>query len=250
MFCFYIFYFFFLFFRKNLIAQAEKKITIVLDAGHGGREVGAVGKISKEKDINLKVVLEVGKILEKNSSFKVIYTRKEDIFLEQHKRSRIARSKADIFISIHCNASVNKNANGSEIYIMDFGQFKEFSQVAKRENGVIKFEEKYKEMYPNFNKKSKDAFILFSLRNDATYQSSLKLGNIILDNISKVVSIKKKKINQDRLVIFFNIMCPSVLIELGYISNLEEEKKLNNSENIKKIASAIVDSILFFVKNK
>lgn len=233
--------------RNSAFAEQKKKITIVLDAGHGGRDSGAVGKSLKEKDIALKIVKELGEILEKNDKIEIIYTRTTDVFVEVAMRSRIARAKADLFISIHINSSTNPKTSGLEAYVMAVGQLSESSEAAIRENNVIKLEKKYKEVYKNISI-SNHSHILYALQNQANYEASLKLGNKIISKIAEKIIMKKRSIGQDRLVLFYRILVPSVLIEVGYISNKEDEQKLKSPKEIKKIASAIAEAIYEFNK--
>lgn len=234
-----------LFLHSQKSFAKKKIINVVLDAGHGGMDSGAVGKFSKEKNIALKVTLELGKVLQSEKNIKIIYTRDKDIFFEQHKRSKIAREKADLFISIHCNSAKSPKVNGVEAYIMAVGQLTESSEAAKRENQVIKLEKKYDEIYSNISKEN-CAHILYAIQCRSNYDASLKLGNSIITELSKTLKMKNRGVKQDRLILFYRILVPSVLIEIGYISNIEEEKKLNNIEKIKKIAEAIASAILNF----
>jgi N-acetylmuramoyl-L-alanine amidase len=154
------------FFNIVGFGQVKDKVAkVVIDAGHGGSQPGAVGKLSKEKDINLKVALRVGELITQNfSDVSIIYTRKKDETVELYKRAEIAnKNKADLFISIHCNAVDNKSAHGVETFVMGLGKSEANMEIAKKENADILLEKDYKTNYSDFDPSSPEAYVVFSL---------------------------------------------------------------------------------------
>lgn len=215
--------------------------TVVLDAGHGGHDAGAVGAFSKEKNINLKYVLEVGDLIKKNHpDVKVIYTRNKDVFVNLNERARIAnRAKADLFISIHTNASKNKDANGMETFTLGASRSKENMEVAMLENSVILLEDNYEKKYEGFDPNSTDSYIMFEFMKDQYMDRSITCADFIQQNMINAAKLNNRGVRQAGFLVLRATTMPSVLIELGFISNKEEEKFLNNSNNQTKICQAI-----------
>lgn len=218
---------------------------IVIDAGHGGKDPGALGSYSKEKDITLAVALQVGKYIEENlPGVEVIYTRKSDVFLELKERSNIAnRNRADLFISIHCNAAANKSVYGTETFVMGTKNFEANFDIVKRENSVITLEENYQENYEGFDPSSPESYMMFNLTHKAYISNSISLAAKIEDDFTSRVNRSSRGVKQAPFYVLWTTSMPSVLIELGFISNANEEKFLNNKTNQAYLASAIYRSI-------
>ena len=219
--------------------------TIVLDAGHGGHDAGAVGSFSKEKNINLRYTLLVGDMIKKNiPDAKVIYTRDKDVFVDLNERARIAnRNKADLFVSIHTNSSKNTSANGMETFTLGVSRSKENMEVAMLENSVIKLEEDYETKYEGFDPNSVDSYIMFEFMKDQYTDRSITCADFIQTKMTNTSKRNDRGVRQAGFLVLRATAMPSVLVELGFISNKDEEKYLNNNENQVKLATAIFNGI-------
>ncbi len=215
--------------------------TVVIDAGHGGKDSGTLGKSTKEKDVALKIALKVGKYIEQNlPGVKVIYTRKDDRYLELNERAAVAnRNKADLFICIHANANQNVNAFGTETYVMGLAKEQKNFEVAKRENDVILLDENYKEHYENFDPESPESYILFSLTQSAFQESSLSFANKVESQFKNRVGRTSRGVKQGPFWVLWSTAMPSVLIETGFLSNANEEKYLASEQGQDLLASGI-----------
>ena len=214
--------------------------TVVLDAGHGGKDPGTIGKSLKEKDVVLKIVLKLGEYIEKNlPEVKVIYTRKTDKFIELTERAAIAnRNKADLFISVHANAIANPKTYGTETWVMGLHKSEENLAVAKRENSVILYEENYQEHYEGFDN-SPESYIMFSLMQNAYLENSLKLADRIEKQFKDKANRHSRGVKQAGFVVLYKTATPSVLVEAGFLSNETEEKFLGTDSGQDLIASGI-----------
>jgi N-acetylmuramoyl-L-alanine amidase len=216
---------------------------IVIDAGHGGKDSGTVGSISKEKDVALKIALELGRIIKDNlPDVEIIYTRNKDNFVELEDRAMLAnKNDADLFISIHCNAvPANKSQiYGTETYIMGVHKDNANFEIAKRENSVILLEENYEERYEGFDPNSPESNILFSLYQNAYLENSLNLADKIEYQFSKRVGRNSRGVRQAGFWVLWRTSMPSVLIETGYLSNPKEERYLNDKLGQVYLASGI-----------
>ncbi|MEE0990880.1 MAG: N-acetylmuramoyl-L-alanine amidase [Paludibacteraceae bacterium] len=219
--------------------------TVVLDAGHGGHDAGAVGSFSKEKNINLRYTLLVGDMIKKNiPDAKVIYTRDKDVFVDLNERARIAnRNKADLFVSIHTNSSKNSKANGMETFTLGVSRSKENMEVAMLENSVIKLEEDYETKYEGFDPNSVDSYIMFEFMKDQYTDRSITCADFVQTKMINASKRNDRGVRQAGFLVLRATSMPSILIELGFISNKEEEKYLNNNENQVKLATAIFNGI-------
>ncbi|HPD64032.1 MAG TPA: N-acetylmuramoyl-L-alanine amidase [Bacteroidia bacterium] len=215
--------------------------TVVIDAGHGGTDPGCTYGGVYEKDINLKIALELGRMIqEKMKDVKVIYTRSTDVFVELHKRPEIAhRNNANVFISIHCNANENHAAKGTETYVMGVNKSAANLKVAMAENAVIKLEDNYLEKYDGFDPNSPEAYIIFSLYQDAFQDQSLLLASKIEEHFKKTASRLSKGVKQAGFLVLWKNSMPSVLIETGFLSNQEEREYLSSKEGQLQTATAI-----------
>ena len=219
--------------------------TVVLDAGHGGHDAGAVGSFSKEKNINLRFALLVGDMIKKNiPDAKVIYTRDKDVFVDLNERARIAnRNKADLFVSIHTNSSKNTKANGMETFTLGVSRSKEKMEVAMLENSVIKLEEDYETKYEGFDPNSVDSYIMFEFMKDQYTDRSITCADFIQTRMINTSKRNDRGVRQAGFLVLRATAMPSVLVELGFISNKDEEKYLNNNDNQVKLATAIFNGI-------
>lgn len=224
----------------NVFPREFKIRTVVIDAGHGGKDPGTVGKIFKEKDIVLKIALKVGEYIEKNvPDVKVVYTRKTDKFIELGERSAIAmRNKADLFISIHANAISNPATYGTETWVMGLHKSEENLAVAKRENSVILHEENYEERYEGFDN-SPESYIMLTLMQNAYLENSLKFADKIEKQFKTKAGRHSRGVKQAGFVVLYKTAAPSVLVEAGFLSNATEEKFLGTENGQDMIASGI-----------
>ena len=228
-----------------LMAQRGEKIsTVVIDAGHGGKDTGALGAISKEKDLNLTVALLVGDYIKKNlPDVKVVFTRERDVFVGLNERAQIAnRNNADVFISIHCNSTGKKGAAtaiGAETYVL--GEHKNAAnlEVAKNENSSILYEEDAREQYGDFDLNSPEAYIALSLFQQEYLNQSLQLAANVQEQFAKRVGRKDRGVQQAGFLVLWRTAMPSILIELGFISNAAEERFLVSEAGQNYMASAI-----------
>jgi len=233
---------FFLVFNYPGPIHAQNKITtVVIDAGHGGKDPGAMGKHSREKDITLKVALKTGSYIKKYlKDVKVIYTRNTDRFIELKKRTEIANdNKADIFISIHCNSSKSPAPYGAETYTMGLHKDKANLDVAMMENAAILLEDNAKAEYGGFDPNAPESYIELSLLKDKNRDQSLQLASLVQKQFKERVGRKDRGVNQAGFLVLWRATMPSILIELGFLSNPTEERFLNSEEGQVYMASAI-----------
>lgn len=228
----------------TLHAAGEKVSTIVIDPGHGGKDAGAVGKNCYEKDIALKVALKFGELINQNfPDVKVIYTRKDDRFVELRQRGRIAnQNHADLFVSIHCNSTDGKEARGVETWIMGNHKNDANLKVAQLENSAILQEQDHEENYDNFDPNSPDAYIIFSLYQNAFMDQSLGFAAKVQEQYGQRVPSPNRGIKQAGFLVLWACALPSVLTEIGFISNPTEEKFLNSAEGQLKIATSLFNA--------
>ncbi|WP_045456847.1 N-acetylmuramoyl-L-alanine amidase family protein [Sporocytophaga myxococcoides] len=214
--------------------------TVVIDAGHGGKDPGCLGKNSHEAEITLATALELGRIIKENlPDVKVIYTRTKNEFVELHDRAGIAnRNNADLFISIHCNSGP-KHVFGTETYTMGLHTTEDNLEVAKRENSVILKESNYKKNYQGFDPSSPQAHILFSVYQNAFIENSLRFAQKVEKQFSTRIGRTSRGVKQAGLVVLWKSAMPSVLIEIGFLTNPAEEKFLKNKTSQVYMASGI-----------
>jgi N-acetylmuramoyl-L-alanine amidase len=223
-------------FQKNF-----KLRTVVIDAGHGGKDPGTLGKITREKDVVLKIALKTGKYIESNlPDVKVLYTRKTDKYVDFQARADVAnKNKADLFISVHANSIVGANAYGTETFVMGLHKDNSNFEVAKRENSVILMDENYKEKYEGFDPSSPESYILFSLNQSAYQENSLKFAQKVEDQFKNRVGRSSRGVKQAGFLVLWMTTTPSVLIETGFLSNSKEEAFLASENGQELIASGI-----------
>jgi len=222
--------------------MAQQKVRkVVIDAGHGGKDPGAVGKYSKEKDIALSIALKTGDYIQKNlPDVEVIYTRKTDVFIELHKRAQIANDlEADLFISIHCNANNSSKPYGTETYVMGLHKSQANLEVAKLENAAILKEEDYDDMYDGFDPSRDEDYITLTLFQNAYLESSLMLASNVQDQFRERAKLKDRGVWQAGFWVLYKTAMPGILVETGYLSNANDEKYLRSEDGQTYIASAI-----------
>lgn len=225
--------------------------TLVIDAGHGGKDPGAISKIGKEKNINLAVALAFGKLVEQNcKDVKVVYTRKMDVFVELNERANIAnRAKADLFISIHTNSTAAKvGPRGTETYTLGMHRAAENLAVAKRENSVITLENDYKQKYEGFDPNSSESYIIFELIQDKNMESSVNLAALIQKQFRTTAGRVDKGVHQAGFLVLRATSMPSVLIELGYINNPSEASYLTSTAGVNALAKSIYNAFVAYKK--
>jgi len=229
----------------NAQDKTDKIDVIVIDAGHGGKDPGAIGEKSKEKNITLAIALKLGKLIKKNiPGVKVIYTRTTDKFIELHERSEIAnRNNADLFISIHVNASSKKSVTGTSVFVMGLNKADKQLDVVKRENSVILIEDNYAMKYDGFDPNSPESNIIFSLYQNAYLDKSIQIAELVREELKNRAKRNDRDVRQAGLVVLWNCSMPGILIETGFITNPEEEAFLNSENGQNIIASAIYQAI-------
>ena len=224
-----------------------KDFVVVIDAGHGGHDPGAIGKISKEKNINLNVALKVGNLIKRNcDDVKVIYTRSKDIFIPLDRRAEIANNaKADLFISIHTNALANnRTAKGASTWTLGLAKSDANLEVAKRENSVILYESDYKTRYAGFNPNSAESYIIFEFMQDKYMEQSVHLASLMQKQFRQTCKRADRGVHQAGFLVLKASAMPSILIELGFISTPEEERYLNSEEGAGSMAKGIYRAFL------
>ena len=223
---------------------AQQKFTVVLDAGHGGKDPGAIGKKIKEKDINLEIVLKLGNLIKKNHpDVKVVYTRSKDVFVELSERAKIAnRNKANLFISVHTNAAQSKTAKGTETYALGLAKTEENLEVAKRENSVILLEDDYSTKYEGFDPTSAESYIMFDFMQSMYLEQSINLASSVQEQFRTKAKRSDRGVRQGAFWVLRATSMPSILIEVGYISNAEEENYLALSSSRQKLAESIYEA--------
>ena len=234
---------------SNTTVAQSSKFKVVLDAGHGGKDYGAIYTGHIEKNITLAVVQKVGKILEKDKSIDVMYTRKTDVFVELIERTNIAnRADANIFVSIHCNANKNTTANGSETYVMGVTKNASNLEAAKLENQVVTLEADYKEKYEGYDPKSPETLIGMTLMQEEYLLNSIDLASKIQDNFTDQLKRRNRGVKQAQFLVLHKAYMPRVLVEMGFISNPEEGKLLDSDAGQDDVAQAIAAAIVNYKK--
>lgn len=239
---FFLVYLFIIFLMPPVSAQKDgKTFKVVIDAGHGGKDPGCLGTYSREKDVALDVALKTGKLISDNCpNVKVIYTRSTDVFVELYNRAKIANSHhADLFISFHCNANDNHSAHGVETYVMGLSKSAQNLAVARAENSAMLKEEGYKDNYAGFNPDSPESAVMFSLYSSAYLNNSILLADKVQKNLVATTHLLNRGVKQAPYWVLWSVSMPSILIEMGFLSNPTEENYLNDEQHKKEIAGAI-----------
>lgn len=231
------------------LTAGAKDFVVVIDAGHGGHDSGAVGKTAKEKNINLNVALKLGKLIEsKCNDVKVIFTRKTDVFVNLNRRAEIANeAKADLFISIHTNALANNHtARGASTWTLGLARSSANLDVAKRENAVILYEDDYQARYAGFDPNSSESYIIFEFMQDQFMSQSVHFASMIQQQFKNNSKRIDSGVHQAGFLVLRATSMPSVLVELGFISTPAEEKYLSSNEGSTSMANSIFNAFLAY----
>ncbi len=241
----------FIWFNPNAIL-AQESFKVVLDAGHGGTDPGNLGVKGHnylEKDIVLKIALKVGDLLKKNKDIEVIYTRKDDSFIELFERGKIAnKAEADLFISIHCDAFTQTSVNGAGTFVLGLHANKQNFELAKKENQVILLEDNYEQNYDGFDPNSPESVIGITLMQEEYLDQSLYLASLIQDKMVSKANRKDRKVKQAGFIVLHQTFMPSVLVETGFLTNKNEGAYLNSNKGQQEIANAIYQGIIAYKK--
>lgn len=228
-------------------SSEKKKFVLVIDAGHGGKDYGAVGKITNEKTINLNIALEFGRLVETNCpDVRVIYTRKTDKFVTLQRRADIANENhADLFVSVHTNAlPKGKIAYGTETYTLGIARAEANLEVAKRENSVITYEADYQTTYQGFDPNKPESYIIFELMQDIYMEQSVEMARCIQQQYTHYAGRKNKGVKQAGFLVLRATSMPSVLTEVGFISTPAEERYLNTKAGVAALARSLYNGFL------
>lgn len=232
-----------LLFSKGMIAQSEK-FKVVIDPGHGGKDPGKVHGNVYEKDVVLNIALLVGKELEQDPNYQIIYTRKNDEFIELYERGNIAnKAKADLFISIHCNSATNKKALGAETFVLGLHANDRNFDVAKTENAVIYLEDDYQDKYAGYDINSPESFIGISIMQEEYLERSIQMAKKVQDNFKNELNRKNRGVKQAGFIVLHQTYMPSILIETGFLTNTDDRSYLTSSKGQKEIAKSIVKAV-------
>jgi len=233
---------------KNKAPKRSDMFVVVLDAGHGGKDPGNLGNGYREKDIALNVVLKIGEELEKNPNIKVVYTRKTDVFVDLFDRGKIAnKANADLFVSVHCNAH-RSQAYGTETFVLGIHKNQTNFEVAKKENAVIFMESDHESKYAGFDPNSPESAISIILGQEEYLDQSILLASLIQDNFTNKLKRTNRKVKQAGLIVLHQTVMPSVLVELGFLTNNAEGAYLNSKKGQNEMALSVADAILKYKK--
>ena len=221
--------------------SGKKPFTVVIDAGHGGVDPGALGKKSQEKNINFKVSNRLGELIkEAYPEVKIIYTRTTDVKIPLARRADIAnKANANLFISIHSNASKNRSANGCQTFTLGAGSDAEAKAAAMYENEVILSEENFEETYKGFDPRSSESYIIFELMRSHDMEQSVKLAEMVQRGMVKSSALNDRGVSSAGFLVLHRTVMPSILVELGFISNSKDESVIASKEGQEKLARGI-----------
>ena len=238
---------FFLFTFKNEAQSLKNEFVVVVDAGHGGKDPGNRGNGYFEKNIALKIALNVGQTLSKNG-VNVVYTRKKDVFVDLFRRAQIANeANADLFISIHCDAH-NSNAYGAGTFVLGLHANERNFKIAQKENSVIYMEENYEQKYDGFDPNNPESVISLVLMQEEYLEQSIVAANYIQEFFVNDLNRKDRKVKQAGFLVLRNTYMPSVLIEAGFLTNKTEGKYLNSAKGQNEISSSVSKAILKYLR--
>jgi N-acetylmuramoyl-L-alanine amidase len=244
-----IFLFCCVFLGHGISVFAQKKYVVVLDAGHGGKDPGNLGSGYKEKTIALQVALLLGTALKQQKDIRVLFTRNTDVFVDLWKRGAIAnQAKADLFVSIHCDSHTS-NAFGAGTFVLGLRGNKKNLEIAKRENAVILLEENYRDKYEGFDPNSAESVIGLSLLQEENLDKSLNIASLIQSNFAFKLKRNNRKVKQDNFQVLRETIMPSVLVELGFLTNQKEGSFLNSKDGQIKMANEIASAVFEYIGN-
>lgn len=239
----------FIMFCSLAFGQSSNKFIVVLDAGHGGKDSGAMYHGIKEKDVALAVVLKVGKLLAKDSEIELVYTRKTDVFIPLNDRATIANdANATIFVSIHCNGAVNQSAYGTETFVMGLTRNASNLEVAKKENAVITLEEDYQIKYKDYDPNKPESLIGLEIMQGQYLDQSIHLASKVQDGFTNTLKRKNRGVKQAGFLVLRNVYMPRILIELGFLSHKPEGKYLKSEAGQNKLSAAVAKAIMDYKK--
>lgn len=243
-----LYIFIFVLFLPNILrSQSKSKFKVVLDAGHGGKDFGAIKNGLREKDVALDVVLKIGRILNENDDIDILYSRKTDVFVELRERANKAnKAKANLFVSVHCNSSTSSKPSGSLTLVMGLSRTSTNLEIAKTENSVIFQETNYKKNYKGFDPNKPETLIGLKILQEESLKSSIDFASTIQYKFGNKLNRKNKGVHQQPLWVLDATYMPGVLIELGFISNKNEAQYLGSEKGKKELAKAIAESIIKF----
>lgn len=231
----------------TLLAATPAPFTIVIDAGHGGKDPGALGSLVREKDVVLDVALRFGRLINRHHpDVKVIYTRNTDVFIPLEQRAKTAnKANANLFVSIHADYAENKSARGPTTFTLGQNRSKENFEIAKRENAVILLEENYEQRYEGFDPNSAESYIMFEFMQDNYMTQSIEFASIV-QNKFKDSGRNDRGVRQDIFLVLRHTSMPSVLVELGFLTNKEEELYLKSEAGKEELAGCLLKSFTQF----
>ncbi len=219
---------------------------VVLDAGHGGHDPGNLGNGYLEKNIALNIVLKVGKLLEGNKDIKVMYTRKDDTFIDLFVRGEIAnKANADLFVSVHCDSHTS-DAHGAGTFVLGLHANKQNFEIAKKENSVIYLEDNYETRYADYDINSPESVIGLTIMQEEFLDQSIALAKMIQDNFSEKLKRNDRKVKQAGFIVLHQTFMPSVLVETGFLTNKNEGAYLNSKQGQEEMGTAIANAILSY----
>lgn len=246
----FLLYVLIIFIGQTVMGQTAKKpFKVVIDAGHGAHDPGCIGSQLNEKDVNLSMALKIGKLISDNCpDVQVIYTRKTDVFVELYRRAQIANdAHADLFISIHCNAAENPQANGVETFVMGLAKSEANQAVARKENAAILKEKNYQNNYDGFEPNSPESNVIFSLYSSAYLNNSIVLASKVQKNLLSTSHFTDRGVKQAGYWVLYKVAMPSILIELGFLSNSNDQAFLAQQSNQSREATAIYNAFVDYI---
>ncbi|MEP5433676.1 MAG: N-acetylmuramoyl-L-alanine amidase, partial [Flavobacteriaceae bacterium] len=224
--------------------ESDDPFIVVLDAGHGGHDPGNLGNGYLEKKIALNIVLKVGEILEKNKDIKVIYTRKDDTFIDLYVRGEVAnKANADLFVSVHCDSHTS-DAHGAGTFVLGLHANKQNFEIAKKENSVIYLEDNYENRYADYDINSPESVIGLTIMQEEFLDQSVALATMIQENFSRQLKRTDRKVKQAGFIVLHQTFMPSVLVETGFLTNKDEGAYLNSTKGQNEMGDAIAKAIL------
>lgn len=232
-----------------VLQRAKEKFVVVLDAGHGGHDPGNLGNGYLEKNIALGIVLEAGKALESHPDIEVVYTRKDDHFVDLYVRGEIAnKAKADLFVSVHCD-SHSSDANGAGTFVLGLHANKQNFEIAKKENSVIYLEDNYESRYAAYDINSPESIIGLTIMQEEFLDQSILLGKMMQDNFANKLKRKNRKVKQAGFIVLHQTFMPSILVETGFLTNKNEGSYLNSKKGQMQMGQAIAEAIVQYKTN-